>query len=128
MAYIETPPSARVFQRGTLAARYLATAAVGILATRVHDHGSTLPLMGWGIALFSLVALVGVLAHYYRAEWVALGPLIGALLSAAVVVHDSATLIVTACVVALALAQVDRLQHLTLVASRLRRMPPKPKE
>jgi hypothetical protein len=127
VAYIESPPWAKWAQRVALSMRYVATGIVGALATQVDVYGPAMPWAGWVVLLSSMAALVGVLAHYYRAEWIALSPLTAGLLAAGVILAGSpaSTGIGTFLVLALAITLLDRIVHLTRVAMRLRRMPPK---
>ena len=118
--YITEPPWARWGQLVALAARYVCLIALGVMAACIADDGDLLAVAGWVVAGTSLLAVVGVIGHYYRAEWVALSPMIAGLLWVAVLIGGDADSVVTLLVVALAVAQGDRLVHLSRIAYKLR--------
>ena len=120
MPYITEPPWARWSQLVALSARYVCLVLVGILACDVDGYSPLLAAAGIVVALTSGVALVGVLSATYRVEWVCLSPLIAALGWVAVIIGPAADHVVTLLVIGLAIAQTDRLVHLTRVASKLR--------
>ena len=126
MPYITEPPWARWGQLGALATRYALLLALGYAATHLTAHGPRLVIAGWVVTVTAAAALAGVLGHYYRAEWVALSPMIAGLAWVAILIRGSADQIVTLLVVALAAAQLDRLVHLSRVAHKLRRRRERP--
>lgn len=125
MAYIDSPPWAKWAQRVALSLRYGFTAVVGGLATQLTSHGATAQLAGYVILASSLVCLLGVSLHRYRLEWVALSPLVAALAATAVMMSGRVSGVVAFLIAALAATLLDRIVHLTRVAMRLRRLPPK---
>lgn len=123
MPYITEPPWAKWAQLVALTARYVCLVVIGLLAVDVDGYSPLLQAAGVVIAITSAVAAVGVVMRQYRIEWVMLSPLIAALLWVAVLIGHGADAVVTILVVALAVAQTDRLVHLTRVAKKLRALP-----
>lgn len=123
MPYITEPPWAKWTQLVALTARYACLVVIGLLALDVDGYSPLLQSAGAVVAMSSAISMAGVVARQYRIEWVCLSPLIAALLWVAVLISHGADFVVTLLVVGLAIAQADRLVHLTRVASKLRALP-----
>lgn len=123
MPYITEPPWAKWAQLVALTTRYLCLVLTGMLALDVDGYSPLLQVAGALVAGSSAVAAIGVVRRQYRIEWVSLSPMVVGLLWVAVLIGHGADFVVTVLVVSLAVAQVDRLVHLTRVAAKLRALP-----
>lgn len=102
--------------------RYLALAGIGALAVLlpcVHTF------IGVVLLLTALSAIFGVISRRYRWEWVALLPMVSALLIAVIDLLGDADFPVLLLVATLALMLADRWVHLTRVASEQRELTPR---
>lgn len=122
VAYYDVPPWARIAQRTLLSFRYLALAGIGLLCLFLVPVPT---IIGVVLLLTSFSAFYGVLSRRYRWEWVALPPMVSALLIAVLVLMGDADFPVLLLVATLALMLADRWVHLTRVASEQRELTPR---
>ena len=122
-AYVREPPIAKLGQRISLLLRYASIVLLGIFCL-FYSIPLIIPI-GWVLITSGISSVIGVFSGNYRFEWVALAPMIAALLIAAIVIFPSSAGITVMLLLALAFSLIDRLIHLSIVAHILRKAPVK---
>lgn len=122
-AYVREPPMAKLGQRISLLLRYASIVLLGIFCL-FYSIPLIIPI-GWVLISTGLSSIIGVLSGNYRWEWVALAPMVSALLIAAIVILPVSAGISVMLLMALAFSLIDRLIHLSIVAHILRKAPVK---
>lgn len=122
-AYLREPPWARHAQRAIFATEYVLVSFTGLLTTLLTHTQPQMTYIGWILIVTGISGVFGVLSGFYRFEWVGLSPMVAALLCAGILVYPRSSLVVITLIFALSLSMMSRLLHLTLVASRLRKLP-----
>lgn len=121
-AYSTEPRWSKIAHRVLYILRYGLVAVIGVLAL-TEEPDIYLDAVGWVLILTGLMAVFGAISGHYRFEWVALPPMISALLIAGILVATSAAPVIVCLVFVLALSLGVRLLFLTNLASRLRKLP-----
>lgn len=121
-SYVREPMIAKIAQRFSLLVTYASTAYVGYLIVQGHTSFSGIITTGWIILIPSIIAAIGVIFGYARAEWVAILPLITGVLIAAVSIWNESSGFAVGLMVAVCAHSLFRFIHLTIVQSTLRKI------
>lgn len=121
-SYVREPLIAKIAQRFSLLVTYASTAYVGYLIVQGYTDFSNMITTGWIILVSSLIAALGTLFGYARAEWVAILPLITGVLIAAVSILQESSGFAVGLMVAVCAHSLFRFIHLTIVQSTLRKI------
>lgn len=123
LPYILTPRWARFTQRVLFLGRYVLLGAAGVVALNLDTF--PLAIIGWVLLLGSALALVGVSTSRFHLELVPIWFILAALSGAASILLTTDRYASGVLVLALLAPLTERLLHLSLVASNMRRLPGK---
>lgn len=122
--YVDTPPLSMILHRVSLFTRYSVLAIMGLIFTLAFS-GFLIPV-GYGILTLGVVSAVSVMLSQYRWEWVALLPLAGLCIIAAILLFEASTGVVIMLLIVAVASMIERYYHLFNVAKTLRQLPAQP--
>lgn len=123
LPYLLTPRWARFTQRSMFLARYLLIGSAGLVA--LNEGTFSLAVIGWTLLLGSAIALHGVVTGRFHLELVPIWFILAALSWAAGLLFVTDRFASGVLILALLPGLAERLLHLSLVASSMRRLPGK---
>lgn len=115
-AYLAAPPWARCAEKTIFVLVYVLIVINGFFFATLAPMG----WLGWVVVISALSCVFGVITGRYRWEWVALSPLIAAMLIGVIIVNTAMLPYSIIFVVIVALKLVRRGIHLTLIARAIR--------